>query len=217
MNMSRKIAFIFLLAVTLTISHPVYSQSPSQLRTTIIQQRQELRKEMKAKREAMKEQFKADREEFKKKLSEIKNERKKAVVERINTKLININKNRTSHFNKVLDRLKKHLDKINSQTQTLQSSDINTTDLDEAITAAQNAIDNARTAVATQEANEYIITITSEENLRGDVGKTMKQLQQDLQTVRESVLKAKKAVIEAIIALAKLKGSQPTNTISPSP
>lgn len=215
--MNRKIVAVFLSVICVVIASPVLAESPRYLKPTIGQEKKDFREQIKTEKETIKEQFKTAREEFKTKLEGIKDENKKAIVERVNNKLTNVNANRTAHFNKVLDLLQKHLDRVKTQAGELKTKGKDTTEVDAAVVAAQATIDSARSTVSTQTAKQYVITITTEDNLRNDVGKTMKQLQQDLQTTKDAVMKAKEALIKAIIALAKLKGAEVTITVSPTP
>lgn len=176
------------------------------------EKRKELKEQMEENREAMKEKFKAQREAFKEKLETIKDEKKKMTVEKVDARLLEINKNRTDRMAESLTKLKEILAKITEKAGATPSSA-----LSQAITSANTAITTAETAVAAQAGKEYVATITTESTLRQTVGTVMSQLQKDLQTTNAIVITAKKAVRTAGMELAKQNGElMPSLTPSPS-
>lgn len=128
----------------------------------------------------------AKREEFKTRIQTIKDEKKKALVERIDTKLAEVNKNQTARFGEILTRLQGFLDKF-------KQSPSGATALTD-IAAAQTAIDAAKTAVSAQSTKTYTMTITDDATLKLNAGATVSQLRQDLMVVYKLVIDAKQAV-----------------------
>lgn len=148
--------------------------------------RQQMKDAVQAKRLKLNAIVKAKREEFKAKLQTIRDEKKKALVERIDTKLTNINVKHTDRFTQVLSNLQTLLDKISlTATEASVLADIAT---------AQAAIDSAKLAVENQAARTYTITISTENDLRLDVGIVTNQLRQELVTTHKLVVDAKQAV-----------------------
>ncbi|MBF8249587.1 MAG: hypothetical protein HW400_188 [Candidatus Levybacteria bacterium] len=139
-------------------------------------------------KEDAKVMIQAKRDEFKAKLQTIKDLRKKTLVERIDAKLAEVNKNHTTRFTEILVRLQGFLDKI-KQSPTATNSTVLAD-----ITAVQTAIDTAKTAVDTQAAKAYTIGITDETSLKINVGATVSQLRLDLMAVYKLVIDAKQAV-----------------------
>lgn len=138
------------------------------------------------KSEETKQTLKLKRDEFKAGIQTIKDQRKKLLVERIDTKIAELNKKSTDGFSEVLAGLQTFIDKISQSTN------------DEKVLAdikvAQTAIDTAVVAVASQSAKTYTIQITTEQNLRINVGTTMSQFRQDLMATHKLVVDAKQAV-----------------------
>jgi len=128
----------------------------------------------------------AKRSEFKAKLQLIKDQNKKLLVERIDTKLAEVNKKHTARFSEVLVKLQGFVDKakLSSASATMQAD----------IVAAQAAIDTAKAAVDIQAAKTYTITIASEATLKINVGATVSLLRKDLMAVYKLVVDAKQAV-----------------------
>lgn len=128
----------------------------------------------------------AKRDEFKLRVQTIKDLNKKALVERIDAKLAEVNKNQTTGFTEVLVRLQGFLDKIKQSTP---SATLSTN-----ITAAQTAIDTAKAAVDAQAAKAYTMTIIDDATLKLNAGATVSQLRLDLTAVYKLVIDAKQAV-----------------------
>ncbi len=169
-------------------------------------QREEVKTRIAEKRKEMKEEIQAKREEFKKKLAEIADARKQAAVERIDKRLANINKNRTDHFMRSLERMKTLLERVASTGEALKAKGHDTTNLESAVTKANEAIASAKAAVEEQAGKDYTVELGEDDNLH-DVMKEMKdKLQEDLSKTREFVKTAKDAVMDAAEALAKIRG-----------
>ena len=155
----------------------------SNIREEAKEGRMELREKMKAtvaaKREETREVVKAKRDEFKLKLQTLKDEKKKVLVDRIDTKLTNVNAKHTDRFTQVLSNLQIILDKMADEVDK---------------TAAQAAIDAAKLAVENQAAKTYTITISTETALRSDVGAVTSGLRLDLSATHKLVIDAKQAV-----------------------
>ena len=155
---------------------------------------EELKANREAKREEVKANVQAKREEIKAKVQSMRDERKKLVVERVQTKLGEVNGRRTDHFLKVLERLSTILDKIQSRTEKAKTEGKNVTAVETAIASARTAISTAQTAVNTQKAKTYEITVTDDTTAKNDVGAITKQLQEDLRVVQDTVAAARNAV-----------------------
>lgn len=155
------------------------SQIKQEAKETKMELKQQIKDRVQTKREEVKEIVAIRKEEFKAKLQAIKDEKKKALVNRIDTKLTNVNTKHTDRFTQVLSNLQIVLDKI-------------TEDVDK--TAAQAAIGAAKLAVENQAAKTYTITISTETALRSDVGVVTSQLRQDLVATHKAVVDAKQAV-----------------------
>ena len=190
--MTRKLPFLivplFLLVLVSSVNAQTTTGTDSASR--LKQQRQELLAQKKAaisqiketvaaKREEARKAVSAKREEFKARLQTIKDQKKKALVERIDTKLSNVNIKHTDRFAQVLSNLQAILDKM--------SADVDKTE-------AQAAIDTAKAAVEAQAAKTYTITISTETALKSDVGAVTSQLRLDLSATHKLVIDAKQAV-----------------------
>lgn len=189
--MQRKLVVVsFSVFLFIVFSSSVNAQTTASTASRLKEQMQILKDQKKTAvsqiREETKAMMQAKRDEFKTRMQAIKDQRKKMLVERIDTKLSEVNKKHTDRFTEVLSKLQLLLDKITAkETETKVLADIKT---------AQAAIDTAMTAVEAQAAKTYIIQITDETKLRLDVGTTTSQLRQDLMATYKLVIDAKQAV-----------------------
>ena len=120
-------------------------------------------------------------------------------MERVDAKLAEINKRRT-------DAMTRHLDKMSEILVKVKARGGDTA-------VAEAAVADARSAVAAQAAKTYVVTISSEDKLKINVGETMKALTTDLRNLHEGkIVPARKAVSDAIKSVKK---TEPTPTSTP--
>lgn len=185
---------IFILSFTLLPSTAIAQTTSATLkeqRKETVQERREATKEpMQERREVVKEK----REAFKQKLTTIRDEKKKVVVERLDNKLSMVNEKRTNRMSEYLEKLSSILTKIKERAALAKTNGKDTNTVDTAIATAEASLANAESAVVTQAAKEYIITIGSEKTLKTTVGTTTSKLQSDLQITHKAVVAAKQAV-----------------------
>ena len=175
---------------------------------------EELKTNREAKREEIKAQVQAKRKEVKANVQKMRDARKKQVVERVQAKLNDVNARRTEHFLKVLERLSTVLDKIVSRTEKAKAEGKNVTSIETAIATARTAIASAESAVNTQKAKTYEITVTNDTTARNDAGATVKQMQEDLRAVQDTVQIARNAVQNVFKEIKTIVGSSARTTPS---
>ena len=133
-----------------------------------------------------KEQIQEERDRFKERLQIIKDVRKKSLTQKLDIDIVAANAKHTKRFNEVLTKLQKMLDKVSPDAKDPKTlSDIK---------AAQAKIDLATAIVASQASKVYTIEITTETNLRKNVGTVISQFRKDLMQVHKAVVDAKKTV-----------------------
>lgn len=171
----------------------------------------------------VREEARGRREEVKARVKNLRDERKLRVVARIQERINSINKRRTEHFMRVLDRLVRILDKIQSRSDKAKTAGKDVSKVETAIAAAKTAIGDARNAVAEQVAQTYTIVVNDETTARNDIGATVKKLQEDLRSVRDQYIKpAREAVRAALRQLKSIRGvdkeeATPTTTPATAP
>jgi len=178
--------------------------------------REELKKMIEENQAKLRNQIQQKREEIKKKIENLKNqlrarmkgkisEKKQAIVERIYERINALNEIMTDHYLSVLNQLEKVLERIESRAEKVKLNGIDVTKVEEAIQKARQAIEKAREAVKTQAQKVYQPPqITTEANLKLDVGKLRKQLHDDLKAVEKLVKDARDAVRQAAVTLAQI-------------
>lgn len=172
-------------------------------------ERTEALKEKQASRAA---NMSARREALKEKIAAIKDKRKQSLVERIDEKLANVNKNITNQFVKALERISALLDKLEAKAKTLEENGADTTAFNTALEKARDDVATAQSAVSSQAGKEYNAAIKDEDSLKNTMGEVMQSLQADLKTIRELVFTAKKSAIATARELLKLRKPEKTDT-----
>jgi len=187
------------------ISTQEFQQNREEIQRLIEQNRIEFRNQVQNKREEMKTKIDALKEKLRERLRERISERKRAIVERIYERINALNERMTDHYMDVLDHLEKVLERIESRTAKAKLNGRDVSKVEEAIQKAHEAIEKAREAVKAQAEKVYQPPqITTEENLKLDVGKLRQQLHDDLKAVEKLVKDARDAVRQAAVALAQI-------------
>lgn len=177
--------------------------------------REELKVKIENKAKEVKDAIEANKEKLKKvaeqrktqlqqKLKNIKDVKKKQAVENVNDKILELNDRTTNHFLDVLTKLERALNNISSRIEKAEASGLAVSSAKTAIVDAQKAIDESKQAVKVQAEKIYSISITTENNLKVDVGKTRQSLHTDLKAVFETVKKAREAVHKTATTLAQI-------------
>jgi hypothetical protein len=148
------------------------------------------------------------RKEFETNLQSIKNENVKMTALKVDNKVSSMNQTHMTKMADALDNLNFILDKIASSGAQFKGAGVDTTSLDKTITTARNAIANAFQLISNQAGKVYVASISGELNLKNDMGKTVSEFTHDMTKVKESIMTAKQAVLEAARELSKLKGGQ---------
>jgi len=174
------------------------------IKTLLQENQQEWRALIRERREKTKELINARRETLRNRLQEKIEANKQKIVERIYDRVNALNERMTDHYLAVVEKLEKVLEKIESRTAKAKLNGLDVSNTEEAINEAYEAIEKAREAIGYQAERVYAPDITTEENLRQDVGKIRKELHSDLVSVRELVKIAFMAVKNAAVSLAQI-------------
>lgn len=196
--MILKAAVIFFLSTVLFISPALASEQKPIIRTgsetKVVQitnkigtREAVISKKIETRIEDIRTRIASREAELKTRLNKFKDKKKAEIAERINKNLNNINQNRT-------DEMSKHLDIMSGILDRLEARAGKTTE----ITESRAMIASASSAVKGQAQKDYTVTVTTEKNIKTDLGKIMTQLQQDLRVVRKQVIDAKQSVAYAI-------------------
>lgn len=168
--------------------------------------REAAREEIMKAREDARAKVEASRKELKVKLKAIKDERKRGIVETLADKFDKLNAGRVEHFGEVLEKLVAVLGRISDRAAKAKAAGKDIAPVAAAVSAAQNAIDDARAAVKTQAGKVYKVVVTEETRLKDDLGKVRDAYRADVKAVEEKVKSAREAVHAAARTLAGVPG-----------
>lgn len=159
-----------------------------------------------AKREEGKALIEEKKAVFDEKIQLIKNTAKKQTVVQIQEKMTQLNVDRTNKMSTTLTKMSDILKQILEKAAATKTAGKDTSAVDAAVIDAQSAISAAQDFVSSQAAKQYVITISSEANLKTDVGTTRSTLEKDLKTVNDAIVTARKKISTALRALAIARG-----------
>lgn len=142
-------------------------------------------------------QLQAERQTFKANLDKIKDQHKVLIVTDVNDRIASVSAERTETMHEALTTMTTILGAIQTQAETAKNAGKDTTQLDQAISTAQDTIATADASVTAEASKVYPITITSDTTLRQTVGTTVDQFKTDITSVYEQVVAARQAVLEA--------------------
>ncbi|MEK7517032.1 MAG: hypothetical protein AAB583_00645 [Patescibacteria group bacterium] len=177
---------VLIVPVTATAESGETATSTSSLKEQMTDLKKERKNAISQIKDRAKEQIQEERDRFKERLQIIKDVRKKSLTQKLDIDIVAANAKHTKRFNEVLTKLQKMLDKVSPDAKDPKTlSDIK---------AAQAKIDLATAIVASQASKVYTIEITTETNLRKNVGTVISQFRKDLMQVHKAVVDAKKTV-----------------------
>ncbi len=219
------ISVLILTSAIIFAQTPQSEERPSEFvsgKETLKEKIEKARELLAQKRLEIQNKIEAQKEILAKRLAKI-SEQKRKIVERIYERVNELNKRITDHYLEVLERLAKILEKIESRVEKFKAQGADTTEVEKAVEIAKTKIEKAREAVIAQAQKVYSAPqITTEKNLRLNVGVIRKQLHNDLKGVEKIVKEARSAVQNCAILLAKVaetkeKIATPTEATPTSP
>lgn len=182
-------------------------------------QRKEIRKQIQEKRRILREKIISKKKELKEKLTVVKDERKRKIMEKIDERMDALNQKMTDHFLLVLDKLEDVLERIKQRAEQAEKErGWNVAVVRQKIDEATRAITLAREAVREQAGKTYTPEVESEKEAKQSIREIRQALHGDLALVKKQIKTAKKAIQEAVKALAQqaLKHTpQPRASLSP--
>ncbi len=155
-----------------------------------------VRSDAKKKLEVSQEEVK--KEEFKKKVETITDERKRKALFNLDEGFSRINKNRTEHYRKILEKLSNILTKIELKLIALEESDNQVPEVENLISEIKDKISETGNLIDSQESNVYVIAIETEENLGENVSTVKSQFKSDIGVIEEKIKEIKNLLRELI-------------------
>ncbi len=152
---------------------------------------------------------------FRARLQQIKDAQKRKIVEHIVGQLEALNKRLTDHYLNVLDKLSGVLNRIRSRADKVAADGFNVLNVQTAISDAERALNDARTAVITQAGKSYDPTVLVEAKLKDNVKSVRQAVRDDLNTVLDAVKAARSAVQKAAVTLAQIPKVDEASSTNP--
>lgn len=151
-------------------------------------------------------QLETRKEVFQQQLETITDEQKKAVVSKMQEQMTLLNTKWVEKMTQNLQKINEILGHVVEKAGTEKEKGTNTTNVDSAVGTAQAAIQAVQVALSAQSAKTYVVDIASEQTVKNDVSTVRRTLAADIKSIHVKVVAARKAVGEAIRALALARG-----------
>ncbi len=181
-----------------------FREKTAKVRQVMQERREQSREAFQEKQASARERVRQERERLRQKLQVIKDERKKQITERVHTNLNELNARLTNHYLNILDQLDGVLHNISTRIEKADAHGLDVTSARNTVSAAAQAIENARNAVEVQAGATYTFEVVNEARLRPNVGTARQELHADLVAVREKVFAARDALRETATVLAQI-------------
>jgi len=152
------------------------------------------------------------REKYQEKLQNIRDQRKRNIVEGVDSRIGEINKNRTAIMLRHLGKIEEVLAKIEARVAQAETNGKDISAVQTAIQKAKDAIAAAKAKIEEQAAKTYTIEITTEDRLGSAVSSVRATFASDLRITHQSVVAARQAVGEVLRTLASIIGEKLSNT-----
>lgn len=167
-----------------------------------IQEKRELfKEELEAKKELRASTTAAMKAKFKAGLEKIKDEKKKIRVESVAGNITELNTKITTKSAENINKIEEVLISIESRADKATVNGINVTSIRSLIAAAETAITEARTAITTQTAKTYPVSIVDESTVKTSLQTTRDLLKKDIEVMNIKVKAAHDATRKAADAL----------------
>lgn len=185
---------------------------PGFAKTTLMTTAKDVKLETKNLTPEQKDAMKDKMQQFKDQIAKIKDEKKKTITEKINDNIAANNTKMTGNMTEVLSRMTSIIAKLKEKSSALKTAGKDTVALDGAIATAETAVATAQTAVTAQSQKTYTTTISDDSTLRIAIMQLYNQFRGDILATRQTVLNAKKAVVDAFGELVKISGEKTATT-----
>lgn len=158
--------------------------------------------------EKLREKIIDQKEKFSERLEKIKDEKKKVIAEKIEEQIQKQNQRFVKHFLNSADKLTEILSRIENRAELAKERGADITTVENAIKKAKISIANLVEAANKQQNKIYDIKIQSDSTAKSDFGKSRKEIQSDIQALKDLAQQARVDVRKAAVAIAEIKESQ---------
>lgn len=178
--------------------------------------RELFRSELETIRKEAMEKREENRAKFEESLGKIKDEARRGRIENIAKTIPEINTKLTEKASSMVDRIEAVLISVESRADKAQANGADTANVRALITSAENAIAEARTAIANQAGKVYDVTIVSDTTAKSLLESTRNLFRADIKSMNEKIRLAHTATKKAVEVLKALPNvdDEPANNES---
>lgn len=134
----------------------------------------------------------------------IRDQRKRDLIQRIDDRLIEMNKNLTERFLKIVTKVEEQLSRISARADELAGQGKEDQAVRAAILKAEEAIIAAKREVRVQAEKVYSVDFKDEATAKVGLGEVRRKLRDDMAALREKIRLAHRATVEALVSLKQL-------------
>lgn len=158
--------------------------------------------------EKLQEKIIDQKEKFSEKLAKFKDEKKKEIAEKIEEQIQKHNQRLVQHFLNSADKLTEILSRIENRANFAKEKGADISTVESAIKKAKTSIASLVEATNKQQSKIYDIKLQGESTAKTDFGKSRKELNADIQALKDLAQQARVDVRKAAVAIANIKESQ---------
>ena len=174
--------------------------------------KEQVKRQMEAKKELLKATIEKSKLALKNQIAKIKDEKKKAGVEKITTKVTELNAKATENLLDINSKIELILFRIKSKTENAKAKGLAVTDIEEKIAEAEKSLTDSKNAIVTQSVKIYSINIKGDSTVKTTMGSLMKNFTKDINSLRDKIKYSHEKVKDAAKLLSEREG---TKTESP--
>ena len=137
-------------------------------------------------------------------LQGIRDQRKRDLIQRIDDRLIEMNKNLTERYFKTITKADAQLSRISGRADELAREGKDDQAVRAAILKAEEAITAAKREVRAQVEKVYSVDFKDEATAKGGLSEARRKLRDDMAALREKIRLAHRATVEALVSLKQL-------------
>ena len=175
-------------------------------RDQVIERRTIVRNDLQTRRENVQVLVEDKQAEFRERISQIKDDRKKELLEKINDRLTTVGSKWVDAWNRRLGRLSELLAKMQVRAERLEETGADIANVNAAIREASVLIDATQAAINDFADNVYVIEITDDNTIGGEVRSLVDQFKSDLGLVTEKFREVHSALQDVLTALRNAAG-----------
>lgn len=134
----------------------------------------------------------------------IRNEKKRAIIQRVDEKLMEMNRNLAERYSRMIVKIEEQLSRISARVEESANQGKNVQSARAAIQRARDAINTAKNEVSVQAGKVYDVEFSDEATARTGLGEVRRKLRDDMAALREKLRQAHRATVDSLTELKQL-------------